>query len=545
MRENARAVRDGSGKIIYYDGIVENITERKLVEESLIKEKELLQALMDNVPDFIYFKDMDSKFTRINKAEASVLGISNPAEAIGKSDFDYSELEQPGVNYEDEQNVMNLKVPLISNIEKIKEAKGGYRWITSTKMPIINRDGKCTGLVGISRDITSIKLYEEKLNKLVEELGIAKNEVEKRADELLKINAELEDARAKAEAANIAKSMFIANVSHEIRTSMNSILGFSEILLTRTSDETAKRYLHTIFSSGKSLLILINDILDLSKMEAGRIELDPAPLSLKRLIDDIVLLFRNKAEEKGLQLIVKIPVDFPKSIIVDEVRIRQILVNIFGNAIKFTSRGYIKTTVCVKENHPEKNLFDISISVEDTGIGIREEDRQIVFEPFTQSNDTAVKIIGGTGLGLAISNRLANLLGGNIRVESTLGKGSKFVFDLKNIQYSEAGETVQNNVENETDHVLFDKKTILVIDDIIDNIDVLKGFLSDQPFTIMQGYNGIEAITLANKHHPDIIFMDIRMPEMDGFQEQFRIVEKRFINKFNSNSCIYRFGTEY
>lgn len=385
-------------------------------------------------------------------------------------------------------------------------------------LAIVQRDDSGTALrmIGTNWEITKQKRIEEELKGLVNELSQAKNELEKRANELAIMNADLEESKIKAEAANIAKSVFIANVSHEIRTPMNAILGFSEILLSRTSDSTSQVYLKTIFSSGKSLLRLINDILDLSKIEAGRMDMETAPMNLGILINDISLLFGTEAEEKGIKLLVDYPTEFPLSIESDEIRLRQILVNIVGNSLKFTNSGQITITVKIKEFREDFRQFDFSLIVEDTGIGISRDEHESIFEAFSQVGNSSAKDISGTGLGLAISSRLAKLLGGDIVLESEINKGSKFIINFYDIKYSYDNLLIDDNSEFETANITFDPKTILVIDDIQQNIDVLKGYLFEQNFTILEGYNGEDAVQMAELHKPDLIIMDLRMPQMDG-----------------------------
>ncbi|MEI7811234.1 MAG: CHASE domain-containing protein [Ignavibacteria bacterium] len=385
-------------------------------------------------------------------------------------------------------------------------------------MALVQRDslGNPLRMIGTNWDVTVQKQTESELENLLEELIYTKGILEKRADELVAVNIDLDEARIKAESANIAKSMFLANVSHEIRTPMNAILGFSEILLNRITDKTTQGYLKTIFSSGKSLLRLINDILDLSKIEAGKLAMKLVAVNLEKLIGDIILLLNNRAEDKGLALLVECPPDFPKSIMADEIRIRQILVNILGNAIKFTKQGYIKSTVKINNFHKDENIFDFSIIIEDTGIGISEDDQKIVFEPFGQAYQTAAQNASGTGLGLAISNRLAELMGGKIGLESKLNEGSRFTLNLNNIEYFDYEVDSSAESEIQPNSIRFEQKTVMIIDDVIQNIELLKVFLAEQPFTILEGYNGKEAIEMANKYKPDIIFMDIRMPGIDG-----------------------------
>jgi two-component system sensor histidine kinase EvgS len=342
--------------------------------------------------------------------------------------------------------------------------------------------------------------------------------IEENANELVLINNEIEQARLKADEANFAKSMFIANVSHEIRTPMNSILGFSEILLNRIDDDISKSYLKTIFSSGKILLDLINDILDLSKIDSGKIKLNLTQFSLKDMIDEIFGLFIPRTNQKGIDLLLEFPSSFPGSIQLDEVRLRQILVNLIGNSLKFTEAGHIKVYVEINNYSINGDSIDFTISVEDTGIGISPEDQDLIFQPFSQARTNISKNAQGTGLGLTISTRLAEILGGNITLKSEIGCGSTFYINLNSVSNYSDQVIKQEIITKDFEKIKFEEKTILIVDDVQGNIELLKAFLSDQSFKFIESNCGTDAIEIVKKHKPDIVIMDIMMPKMTGIE---------------------------
>lgn len=324
------------------------------------------------------------------------------------------------------------------------------------------------------------------------------------------------EARDEAETANRLKSEFLANMSHEIRTPMNSILGFSEIMLNTTDNPKQKNYLKTILDSGKTLLSLINDILDLSKIEAGQLEIHSQPTDMRTVLWEIENLFKPKANEKGIEMFSYLDPRLPKSFKTDDIRLKQILLNLVGNAVKFTESGEIEIQVIVEKI--QTGLFDLMIAVRDTGIGIPDEEQERIFESFSQQYGQDNKKYGGTGLGLAISKRLATLMGGRISLESKPGKGSIFKLHLPNLEHSqELVEKTESYVWKEEKYE-FKGSSILVVDDVSQNRALVANYLEKQNLKLIEAESGEIAIELARKLKPDLILMDIRMPGMSGFE---------------------------
>ena len=366
-----------------------------------------------------------------------------------------------------------------------KAADGSWLWINDQMVLIRDHEGNPVEIIGTWMDITKRKLADETLAA----------------------------AMRAAEAANRAKSEFLANMSHEIRTPMNAILGFTEILGRELYDERQRKYLSNIQASSRSLLSLINDILDLSKVEAGKIELEYRPVNPYILFREIKQIFSQAATDKGLDFILEIAPELPNVLVLDEIRLRQVLLNLVGNAVKFTDTGHIKLSVYLRYPlEDDDSMLDMFIEVEDTGVGISGEELDKIFDAFESHSQ-----YDGTGLGLAITKRLVEMMGGEISVTSEASKGSTFRTILSDVKVGVLSD-LETQEESVVDAraIVFEPVTILIADDIALNREVVRGYLDLNVFTILEAENGKKALDAMHQHHPDLVLMDIKMPILDG-----------------------------
>jgi len=417
------------------DKLAVSIQERKIAEEEVQASEARLRQVIDLVPHNIYAKDITGKFLLVNRAQAELYNTT-VEELVGKNIMDvYNHKEKVPYFLKDDREVIETKQRKMSSAVSFIDNQERARIFQVHKMPF-EIAGTMTSL-GVAVDITELKQTQTELSDLNEELELR---ISQRTAELSSTNRKFQKAKDLADAANQAKSEFLANMSHEIRTPMNAILGFSEILEKRLIEEDHKKLLHSIRSSGKSLLTLINDILDLSKIEAGKLELEYTAFQPHSVFQEMKMIFSYKTNEKRLKFILEIDPDLPKVLVMDEVRLRQILLNLVGNAVKFTNEGTIKLSVKQKfidKNHSgategrptegrkaggawsdisaiRPRQIDLIFSVEDTGIGIAQDHIESIFDAFEQQKGQSQSQFGGTGLGLAITKRLVQVMGGQI-----------------------------------------------------------------------------------------------------------------------------------
>ncbi len=466
---------------------------RKQAEEAVQRERHLLHSLMDTVPDSIYFKDPEGRFVRINRALAERFGLGDPAEAVGRTDFDFFPEEHARQTWKDEQSIIQSGQPVLGKEEKKAWNADRETWVSTTKMPLRDANGRVMGTFGISRDITR----------------------------RMQIEVELGRAKEAAEAATQAKSEFLANMSHEIRTPLNGIIGMTELALDTETTPEQREYLGMVKLSADHLLTVINDILDFSKIEAGKLDLERADFALRDTLDDTVATLAMRAHKKGLELADHVASDVPDDLVGDPHRLCQIAVNLIGNAIKFTERGEVVLRVEVQSLSEREACLHFTVS--DTGIGIPPEQQQKLFKAFSQADTSTTRKYGGTGLGLAISARLVQMMGGEIWLDSQAGRGSAFHFT---IPFGRANGPVAPPVPVEPAQV--HGMPVLVVDDNATNRRILHEMLTNwgmKPTEVEGGKEAISALEQARGSGSpfSLVLLDAMMPEMDGFTLAERI----------------------
>jgi len=509
----------------------QEIKRRRRVEATLRHREERYDLAVSGTNDGIWDWNLVTNAVYYSASWMRILGYENSV--LPSTPETWSDRVHPddlAATYERFQECLEGRTEIFQGVYRLRHRDGKYRWITSKATCLRDASGVPYRVVGTIADITESKSAEEKLAA----------------------------AAAAAEAASRAKSEFLANMSHEIRTPMNAVLGFTELLKPLIQDPVPKQYLQAIDTGGKTLLALINDILDLSKIEAGKLELQAAPVNLRQLVQEVQQMFSQRAAERGLALRVAIAADLPTVLVLDEVRLRQILFNTLGNALKFTERGEVRTAVNwsplavpltdragdraggdraadegtggegaggegtggdrgIAAREPEVVMLELAIA--DTGIGIAPADQQRIFDVFTQSQGQSNRRFGGTGLGLAISKRLVQMMGGTVTLESTVGVGSTFTFRFPaQVVPGAPGEvgTARSPLAEPNELGQIAPLSILVADDVASNRDLVMGYFAGTHHQLFIAQDGQEALDLALKLHPDLIFLDLRMPHLDG-----------------------------
>jgi PAS domain S-box-containing protein len=474
-------VNDGAivGAVISFT----DITERKRAEASSQRSQRLLQSVMDNTNALVYVKDTNGRYLVVNRMWSELLDLPEES-VIGRTDGEIFPAHLAARFVENDEMVRRTMTS--HSTEETALVNGEERFFLSNKFPLLGEDGKLFGTAGVSAEITEIKRME----------------------------AELRRAMAKAEEATRAKSDFLANMSHEIRTPMNAIIGMSELALDTELSAEQREYLQTVLSSAEALLMLINDILDFSKIEAGKLDLDRVGFRLRDTLADATHTLALRAHKKGLELACHVLPDVPDHLIGDPGRLRQVVVNLIGNAVKFTEQGEVVLRVAVERQNDDSTLLHFSVS--DTGIGIAEEAQEKVFGAFDQADTSTSRRYGGTGLGLAISRQLVALMDGRIWLESQLGVGTTFHFTARLDVQDPATIPVAAELHQ------LQGLPVLVVDDNATNRRILEEMLSHwglKPTTVDSPYKAMKILeqARADGHAFKLLLSDVNMPGLDGY----------------------------
>ena len=492
-------VRDEQGEISGTGGYREDVTNLTNSLQALHRERETLEVLLETMPFCIFFTDRHHRYIRVNRMMAKLLRVSGSEEAAGKTNKVFFTKRVARKMIEEDRTILETGDPIVNKIIYFEDDGVEGFWMEKNKIPIRDERGVITMIMGIFKDVS----------------------------DLMRIENELKEARDQAEESDRLKTSFLANMSHEIRTPMNGIVGFANLLRDPGLSEDKKDlFLKHIDHSSNQLLNIIDDIIDISKIESGQLKISNKPVRINEILDDIYSSFfhRIRGDAPGQKL-----VDFKLrkgndsndfTIVTDDFRLSQIFNNLIGNAIKFTKEGHITFGYKLKNNR------HVEFFVSDSGIGIPNNKKKIIFDRFGQVNQERSLQPSGTGLGLPISKSLVDLMGGEMWVESDMGKGSTFYFTLP-LVLKEPVEESRILISNKTYN--WSNKHILVAEDEELNWLFVREMLRQTGATIHRARDGREVVSQAKKLVPDAILMDIKMPELSG------IDAARLIRKFNSS----------
>jgi PAS domain S-box-containing protein len=463
-----------------------------------VTERHLLSTLMDNLPDLIYFKDRESRFTAVNRLFLYRAGFKDQSEIIGKTDKDLYADEHAFAALADEQKIIATGQPIVGVEEKESWPDGHETWVSTTKVPWRDASGNVIGTFGLSRDITARKLGEKNLK--------AANEAAEKADR--------------------AKSEFLANMSHEIRTPMNGVIGMTGLLLDSDLDSQQREFAETIRTSADTLLKIINDILDFSKIEAGKFTFQILNFDLIEAVEGTLDMLTERAQLKEIKLVSTILPRTPTRLRGDPGRLRQILTNLIGNAIKFTETGEVVVRVSIERE--TETYAVLRFEVQDTGIGISPEAQARLFQPFSQADGSLTRKYGGTGLGLAISKQLVEMMQGQIGVQSRQGRGSTFWFTAQLEKQASAllgPSTTPRTLAKAliAPSLRSQQIRVLIAEDNAVNQRVTFGQLKKLGYSADVVPDGLAVLRALDRTHYDIVLMDCQMPEMDGYEATQRI----------------------
>jgi len=498
LRETSFYLPDGTKGILV---ICNDITERKKAERALKQSENLYRSLIETSPEGISLGDLDGNLFFINDQKVALFGYDNQEELLKKNIYEL-------IHDSDIEKAKNLSNELLQNGYitnsqlRFKRKDGSYFYGELRAKLIYDDKGKPSKLIDVISDITDRKKYEDDLKK----------------------------AKIKAEESDRLKSAFLANMSHEIRTPLNGILGFAELLKDENVSQGQRReFLEIINSSGRQLLNLINDIIDLSKIEAGQIELMETDCNINSLLNEVYSFFQSTKNDSGKENIEMRLVpgleDSESEVKIDSFRLKQILNNLLSNALKFTHQGYIEFGYSLIDNNLE-------FYVKDTGIGVPKDSMGIIFERFRQADDSHSRIYGGTGLGLSICKALVELMSGEIKLSENEKDGAKFVFKLPYKKSDSLNSNATKSIPVPVRGDWSDKK-ILVVEDDFNNFLFIRTVLKKSGIKILRAENGVDAVEITrNEPDIDLIMMDIQLPKMNGYEAT------KEIRKFNNNICI-------